>query len=156
MTRENAISPEGLRALGITPEAVVQKLSTSHRGWLCEVNQRIVGFAIGDGATGELWVIAVLPEFEGRRIGSRLLLLVEDWLWSLSWEEIWLWTSVDERMRAFAFYIAHGWRKCEIRGGVLHMRKQISNNESGRTRASVAGRAAERAAPTGRVAHLQP
>jgi GNAT superfamily N-acetyltransferase len=123
-TRENAISPEGLHALGITPATVVQQLATTHRGWLCEAKGEVVGFAMGDGATGELWVIAVLPAFEGRGIGSQLLSLVETWLWTLSWEEIWLWTSVDERTRAVTFYLAHGWHKDQIKDGKLHMRKQ--------------------------------
>ncbi len=77
-TRENAISAEQLAALGITPARVIDYLRTTHQGWLCAVEGTIVGFAIGDGSTGELWVIAVLPDFEGRGIGSRLLSLVEN------------------------------------------------------------------------------
>ena len=86
-TRENAISEEGLRRLGITADVVAEKPRTTHRGWLCEDGKRIVGFAIGDGTSGELWVIAVLPEFEGRGVGSRLLNRVEEWLWSLGKDE---------------------------------------------------------------------
>jgi len=129
-TRENAILPERLRALGITPESVARQLATTHRGWLCEEEGRIAGFAIGDGATGELWVIAVLPEFEGRGIGSRLLSLVEEWLWSLAWKEIWLWTSADERLRAFAFYTAQGWCKHELKDGNLYLRKRRPGAEN--------------------------
>lgn len=123
-TRENAISAEGLQAMGVTPDTIIHLLSTTHRGWLCEEDGRIVGFAIGDGATGELWVLAVLSAFEGRGIGSRLHSLVEEWLWSLSWREIWLWTSTDERRRAFAFYLAKGWQKREAKDGKLYLRKE--------------------------------
>jgi GNAT superfamily N-acetyltransferase len=144
LTRENAISGEGLRALGITSETVAEKLRTTHRGWLCEVAGEIVGFAIGDGGTGELWVIAVLPTFEGHGVGSRLLCLVEDWLWSLEWEELWLWTSTDENLRAYSFYIGHGWRKSELKDGVLYLRKKKPNKALEPTPGSVTPRAISR------------
>jgi ribosomal protein S18 acetylase RimI-like enzyme len=35
---------------------------------------------MANGKTGEFWVIAVLPDYEMRGIGSKLLLLAEDWL----------------------------------------------------------------------------
>jgi GNAT superfamily N-acetyltransferase len=121
----------------------LEKLRTTHRGWSCEVEGRIVGFAIGDGKSGELWVIAVLPAFEGRGIGSRLLLLVEDWLWSLGWERIWLWTSTDERLRAFSFYVRHGWLESEIKDGALYMRKKRPNKAPEPTTFAVTSRAIE-------------
>lgn len=45
-TRENPFSREALRNLGITEESTAELLRTTHRGWLCEVDGRIVGFAI--------------------------------------------------------------------------------------------------------------
>jgi GNAT superfamily N-acetyltransferase len=141
LTRENAISREALSTLGITEDTVSGKLRTTDRGWLCEEEGKIVGFAIGDGKSGELWVIAVLPAFEGQGIGSRLLLLVEDWLWSLGWEELWLWTSTDESLRAFSFYIRHGWLKSEIKDRALYMRKNRPNKAPEPTPGSVTLRA---------------
>jgi ribosomal protein S18 acetylase RimI-like enzyme len=87
-TKENPFSFTALHAAGITEESVRTMLQTTHRGWLGEGKSKVIGFAIGDGKTGELWVIAVLPEFEGRGIGSQLLGLVEDRLWSIGWLEI--------------------------------------------------------------------
>ena len=123
-TRENAISVEALARMAITAESVAQKLHGTHRGWLCEVGDRIAGFAVGDGSSGELWVIAVAPEFEGRGIGSQLLASVEDWLWACGCDALWLWTDIDESRRAFSFYLRHGWLKAEVKDGVLYMRKQ--------------------------------
>lgn len=123
-TRENAISPEELADLGITPARVVEYLQTTHQGWLCEADGKIVGFAIGDGSTGELWVIAVAPEFEGRGIGSRLLSLVETWLWAQGQASLWLWTDIDESRRAFSFYRRHGWEKDRVEDGALYLKKQ--------------------------------
>jgi GNAT superfamily N-acetyltransferase len=123
-TRENEISREGLRGIGITEESTTELLRTTHRGWLCEAEGKIVGFSIGDGKTGELWVIAVLPAFERKGIGSQLLVLVEDWRWSLDWKELWLWTNPDPKMRAFAFYLHRGWSASETKDGQLYMKKR--------------------------------
>jgi GNAT superfamily N-acetyltransferase len=130
-TRENAMSPARMREAGITPETVAEMLATSHRGWLCEVEGGAVAFSIGDGNTGELWVIAVLPEFEGKGVGSRLLESVETWLWSLGWKELWLWTSPDKQKRAFGFYQKRGWAAAEEKDGRLYMRKRQSKQQVG-------------------------
>ena len=54
------------------------------------------------------------PEYERRGIGSRLLNLAENWLWEIGWKEIWLWTSLDTRLRAYSFYKKHGWIDAEV------------------------------------------
>ena len=79
-TWHNERGAEELKELGITPDSVAVRLRETHRGWLCESDGHVVGFAIGNRADGELWVIAVLPEFENRGIGRHLLSKVEDWL----------------------------------------------------------------------------
>ncbi len=123
-TRENALSRETLRHMGITEESTTELLRTTHRGWLCEVDGKMTGFALGNGKTGELWVIAMLPEYEGRGIGSELLRLVENWLWSLEWTELWLTTDTDVKLRAFSFYTKHGWAVWKVEGGNLYMKKK--------------------------------
>jgi GNAT superfamily N-acetyltransferase len=133
-TRENPFSREELRNLGVTEETTAQMLRTTHQGWLCEDAGRIVGFSIGDGKTGECWVIAVLPEFEGRGIGSRLLALVEAWLWSRDWGAIWLWTSSDPQRRAYAFYLHRGWTITETKGKIIYMKKKKPNHDMKPTR----------------------
>jgi GNAT superfamily N-acetyltransferase len=129
-TRENSLSHEALRDVGITEEAAAGLLRTTHRGWLSEADGKITGFAIGDGKTGELWVIAMLPEYEGKGIGSQLLRLVEDWLWSVGWTELWLWTSPDKKKRAFSFYTKHGWTVSKLEGEILYMKKQKPTSEN--------------------------
>ena len=62
-THENRLTLDELSALGITEESVKQKMKGSFKGWLCEVDDQVVGFAMGDKSTGELWVIAVLPAY---------------------------------------------------------------------------------------------
>jgi len=122
-TRENAYTREELARLGITEKSVGTMLATSHRGWLCEAEGRVVGFAMGDRRTGEMWVIAVLPEFEGRGIGARLLTEVEGWLFTEGWTEVWLTTSIEPELRALGFYRRYGWVDREIKGGLRYMIK---------------------------------
>jgi GNAT superfamily N-acetyltransferase len=113
-----------LTKMGITPHTVRQMMVDSHRGWLCEIEGRGVGFAMGNKKTGEMWVIAVLKEFEGRGIGKELLRSVEDWLWSEAWQEIWLTTDTDESLRAVGFYRHAGWQDWKIEHGDRYMRKR--------------------------------
>jgi GNAT superfamily N-acetyltransferase len=122
-TKENRFTREGLAALGITEDSVAMMLGGTHRGWVAEVDGRIVGFAMGDRTTAELWVIAVRPEFEGRGIGTRLLAEVEDWLVGLGKRELWLWTSPNRSLRAHRFYCRHEWREAEVKDGQLVMKK---------------------------------
>ncbi len=121
--RENTYTRGELARLGITEESVRVMLGTSHRGWLCETDGRVVGFAMGDRRTGEMWVIAVLPEFEGRGIGARLLTEVENWLFAEGWTEVWLTTSIEPELRAYGFYRRCGWVDREIKDGLRYMVK---------------------------------
>ncbi len=80
------------------------------KGWLCEASERVVGFAMGDRSNGEVQVVAVLPEYEGRGIGKSLLTRVQTWLFSEGHEEIWLLANPDPNLRAHGFYRKLGWR----------------------------------------------
>ena len=122
-TRENTYTLDGLKRLGVTEASVTDMIKTTHRGWLCEVDKKIVGFAMGNRKNGEMWVIAVLPEFESKGVGKGLLIRVEDWLWSEGWDEIWLTTGTDSSLRAYGFYRSQGWMDYEIRDGLRYMNK---------------------------------
>ena len=114
--------------MGITHESVRAMLAAgSHRGWLCEIDGEVVGFAIGDRTSGELWVIAVLSDFECRGIGQQLLTRVEGWLRAEGWDEIWLTTDVDETLRCVGFYRRLGWEDWKIEDGDRFMRKLRSS-----------------------------
>jgi ribosomal protein S18 acetylase RimI-like enzyme len=122
-TWHNANGAAEMLRLGITPEAVRELLRDSHRGWVAEEENRNVGFTMGNRRTGEMWVIAVLPEFENRGIGKCLLARVEEWLGSAGWAEIWLTTDPDEAFRAVGFYRRLGWRDWKFENGDRFMRK---------------------------------
>jgi len=109
-TRENPFSKEQLAELGITPEAIAGHLADGRiRGWVCFHDSNLVGFCNGDGETGEILVLAVLPEYEGRGIGSRLLAHVVEWLRAAGFNTLWLSASPDAGTRAHGFYRSLGW-----------------------------------------------
>jgi ribosomal protein S18 acetylase RimI-like enzyme len=120
-TRQNAYTLEELARLGITETTVAGKLASSHRGWLCQLGESVVGFCMADGGTGELWVIAVLPDCERKGIGGRLMALAEEWLWATGCSRAWLTTDVDTTLRAYGFYRKRGWVDWKIENGLRWM-----------------------------------
>jgi len=123
-TDENDLSLEVLLSLGINDTTIAEKLSTTYKGWLCEIAGKVVGFAIGDKQTGEMWVIAVLPEYIKQGIGGKLLTLVEEWLFSQGCARIWLTTDIDTKLRAYSFYLNHCWLDDRIEDGMRYMIKE--------------------------------
>lgn len=123
-TDQNHLSREQLANLGITEPSVAERMRGTFHGWLCEADQQVVGFAMGDRASGELWVIAVRPEYVCRGIGALLLQRVEAWLQAAGCTELWLTTDVDPALRAYSFYRKHGWEDWKIEGKVRFMRKR--------------------------------
>lgn len=110
-TRENPVSQEQLAELGITPVVIAEHIAGGRiKGWVCAHESGLVGFCIGDGQTGEVLVLAVLPEHENKGIGSKLLVHVVEWLRSIGFNTLWLAASPDAATRAHGFYRSHGWR----------------------------------------------
>jgi ribosomal protein S18 acetylase RimI-like enzyme len=124
-TRENAMTVEELARLGIDPRSVAEGLTQSTRGWLCEDAGQVVAFAMADRATGEFLVIAVLPEYEGRGVGGRLMTLAKEWLAGSGCARAWLTTDVDDRLRAYGFYRRYGWTDWKIERGMRWMEVRL-------------------------------
>ena len=112
-----------LTQMGITHNSVCELMRTTHRGWLCEVQGRVVGFAMGNQATGEMWVIAVLKAYENQGIGRALLTRVQDWLFAQGHRDVWLTTDPDEAYRAVGFYRHCGWNDWKFEHGDRYMTK---------------------------------
>jgi GNAT superfamily N-acetyltransferase len=110
LTRENAISRERLATLGVTPASVASAMTGgSYRSWVAEVRDEIVGFCNADADTGEVVVLAVLPQHEGHGWGAALLSAAVSFLHSQNRERIWLFASPLETLRSHGFYRANGW-----------------------------------------------
>jgi len=69
---------EELQRHGINPQSVTESLTNSTKSWLSEDAGQVVAFSMADHATGEFLVIAVLPEYEGKGIGGRLMALTKE------------------------------------------------------------------------------
>jgi ribosomal protein S18 acetylase RimI-like enzyme len=110
-TRQNPLSRAALAELGITPESTSAALiSATIVGSVCTCRERVVGFFSGAVETGEILVLAVLPDYEGRRIGTRLLDYVVTRLRKAGSPRLWLAAAADPTVRAYGFYRALGWR----------------------------------------------
>ncbi|MGI9457011.1 MAG: GNAT family N-acetyltransferase [Aeoliella sp.] len=116
---------EEMLKMGITHESVCHMLEQSYRGWLAECDDQVIGFAIGNKVTGEMWVIAVLKEFENQGIGKLLMQRVEKWLISEGCAELWLTTDTNEDFRAVGFYRHLGWEDWKFEDGDRFMKKRI-------------------------------
>lgn len=110
-TRQNPISIPQLNAWGITPESVWTGYSKGEiRGWVCEDHGKVVGFGSGNLTTGEVLVLAVLPAYEGRGIGKRLLSHLIHTMHENGCASLWLSASPNPEIRAHGFYRVNGWK----------------------------------------------
>ena len=106
-TRESPLSRQRLAELGFTPESTAQDLVAGRiKSSVCVHASRVVGFCSGCPQNGEVIVLAVLPEYEGRGIGRRLLGRTVDELRFAGVSRVWLAASADPRGRAYGFYRA--------------------------------------------------
>jgi ribosomal protein S18 acetylase RimI-like enzyme len=109
-TRENSISVERLRALGITHESWSRGVAEdSLPGYVCLDEEKIVGYCFGEKATGEIVVLALLPEWEGKGIGKCLLNMVVRDFTRLGFERLFLGCASNPNVRSYGFYRHLGW-----------------------------------------------
>jgi GNAT superfamily N-acetyltransferase len=78
-------------------------------GVVCEDERVVFGYCNGDLETGEVLVLAILPEYENLGIGKELLARVSDILFASGLTRIRLAATPDPGMRAHGFYRHLGW-----------------------------------------------
>ncbi len=100
--RENTLTPGRL-----SDEDVRRETEDTGKGWVVEENGLIVGFAIGNARTGNIWALFVHPDAEGCGYGRRLHDAMLDWLRTQPIESLWL--TTDPHSRACGFYERSGW-----------------------------------------------
>jgi len=84
------------------------------KGWVCRINEMIVGFTIVDLVRHNVWALFVRPGFEGQGIGRRLHYLMVDWYFNQSASTLWLSTAPETR--AALFYERAGWKQAGNHG----------------------------------------
>jgi GNAT superfamily N-acetyltransferase len=103
--RENALADPRR----VVAQHYVPMLEKNGRGWVYELERKIVGFAIADHSRRNIWALFVDPAFEGLGIGRALHDAMVDWLFEQGHEPLWLTTGPDTR--AERFYSTAGWRR---------------------------------------------
>jgi GNAT superfamily N-acetyltransferase len=101
--KENMLSDPNL----VTDADCAEFITQRGKGWVCEAEGCVVGFAIADLKEHNIWALFVLPEQEGKGIGKTLHDLMLHWYFENTQETVWL--STAEGTRAEQFYTKNGW-----------------------------------------------
>jgi GNAT superfamily N-acetyltransferase len=99
----------------ITEEMIINVMEKYGRIWIYDLEGQAVGFSAADKQTSNIWALFVLPAWEKRGIGKRLLHEAVQWLWSEGAKIIWL--TTDPHTRAEEFYRRQGWNQCGVEPG---------------------------------------
>lgn len=99
--KENTLSSPDL----VTDKDCETYLTIRGKGWVCEIDNQIAGFAIADLKDNNIWALFVQPIFEKQGIGKQLHDIVLHWYFAQTKSKVWLGT--EPKTRAETFY-----RKC--------------------------------------------
>lgn len=109
-TRQNAISSERLAEFGITAASWAEMIASGNLpGQVCHQNGQMLGYCFGDRESGEIVVLALLPQAEGIGIGKALLERVMAELQATGHARLFLGCSSDPQSRSYGFYRHLGW-----------------------------------------------
>ena len=108
--KENALSDPNL----VTDEDCREFITVRGKGWVCEIDNTIVGFAIADLKDNNIWALFLDPGFEGKGIGQRLHKMMLDWYFEQTKNNVWLGTAFNTR--AEKFYRKAGWTEVGLHG----------------------------------------
>ena len=111
----NAVKENRLSDPALVPDKDVEEYMTKRgKGWVCEIENIVVGFAIIDLIENNVWALFLLPEFEAKGIGKKLHQIMMDWYFVHTKEKVWLGTAPNSR--AEKFYSMQGWKEVGIHG----------------------------------------
>src|SRR5262249_55977304 len=103
--KENMLSDPSI----VSDQDCEDYLTRRGKGWVCEIDGRVVGFAIADLVDHNIWALFVHPDFEGKGIGKKLHDTMLDWYFTQTSEPVWLGTAPNTR--AEIFYRKSGWKE---------------------------------------------
>ena len=110
LVKENTLSDPSL----VTDSDCEEYINVRGKGWVCEVDNTIVGFAIADLKDNNIWALFINPEFEHKGIGKKLHGIMLDWYFAQTQRAVWLGTAPNTR--AEGFYKAAGWKAIGMHG----------------------------------------
>jgi GNAT superfamily N-acetyltransferase len=108
--KENTLSDPSL----VTDKDCEEFMTQRGKGWVCEVDGLITGFAIADLKEDNIWALFVRPESERLGIGKRLHDTMLHWYFAQGKSQVWLGTAPGTR--AAAFYRSAGWSAAGMHG----------------------------------------
>ena len=108
--KENMLSDPAL----VPDHDVADFITRRGKGWVCEIDNEIVGFAIVDLRELNIWALFLHPNHEAKGIGKQLHRLMLDWYFTQTKETVWLGTAPNSR--AATFYRMQGWKEVGMHG----------------------------------------
>lgn len=108
--KENTLSDSCL----VTDKDCEEFIMVRGKGWVCEIDNQIVGFSIADLKDNNIWALFLQPEFENLGIGRQLHDIMLDWYFKQTKKNVWLGTS--PYTRAETFYRKSGWKEIGTHG----------------------------------------
>ncbi len=110
LTRENAFSEQDLADLGITPQSWGEGIADgSCPGYVAMVEDTMAGYCFADSESGEIMVLALLPEYESLGLGRSLLERMVLDLQQRGFKRLFLACNSDPQVRSYGFYRHLGW-----------------------------------------------
>ncbi|MEP7142836.1 MAG: GNAT family N-acetyltransferase [Ferruginibacter sp.] len=103
--KENSLSNPGL----VTDKDCEEFLFIRGKGWVCEIDECVIGFSIVDLKEKNIWALFVHPGHESNGIGNKLHSMMMDWYFEQTKETVWLGTAPGTR--AEKFYKYAGWKE---------------------------------------------
>ncbi len=111
----NAVKENMLSNPALVPDSDVKDyITTRGKGWVCVIDDVVVGFSIADLVDHNIWALFVDPNCEAKGIGKQLHDLMMSWYFSQTNETVWLSTSPGTR--AETFYRKQGWIETGVYG----------------------------------------
>ncbi|MCH5717107.1 GNAT family N-acetyltransferase [Niabella hibiscisoli] len=108
--KENRLSDPGL----VTNEDCAHFIKERGKGWVCEENGKLTGFAIADLQDHNIWALFVHPDCEHRGVGKLLHDTMMNWYFTQTTQTVWLGTAPGTR--AANFYRKAGWKETGTNG----------------------------------------
>ena len=108
--KENMLSDPGL----VTDDDCKEFITERGKGWVCTIDETVVGFAIADLQDNNIWALFVDPDFDRKGIGRKLHATMLDWYFTQTEEKVWLGTAFNTR--AEKFYRKAGWTEVGMHG----------------------------------------
>ena len=103
--KENVLSDPSF----VTDKDCENYITTRGKGWVCDIDNAVIGFAIADLEENNIWALFLQPGYEGKGIGKKLHDIMLDWYFSKTKEKVWLGTAPNTR--AEMFYRKCGWKE---------------------------------------------